>query len=50
VRNIWTDGHVERGPGDYRAWSAEIAKAEGVPFLDVSSAIADATKRWARKR
>jgi hypothetical protein len=41
VRNIWTDGHVERGPGDYRAWSAEIAKAEGVRFLDVSSAIAD---------
>jgi lysophospholipase L1-like esterase len=41
VRNIWTDGHVERGPGDYRAWSAEIANAEGVPFLDVSSAIAD---------
>jgi lysophospholipase L1-like esterase len=41
VRNIWTDGHVERGPGDYRAWSAEIAKAEGVPFLDASSAIAD---------
>jgi lysophospholipase L1-like esterase len=41
VRNIWTDGHVERGPGEYRAWSAEIAKAEGVLFLDVSSAIAD---------
>jgi lysophospholipase L1-like esterase len=40
VRNIWTDGHVERGPGEYGRWSAEIAKAEGVPFIDVAGAIA----------
>lgn len=41
VRNIWTDGHVERGTGNYRQWSREIARAEGAPFLDVTSAIAD---------
>jgi lysophospholipase L1-like esterase len=41
VRNIWQDGKVERGPGDFSRWSAEIAKAEGVPFLDVTNAIAD---------
>jgi Lysophospholipase L1 and related esterases len=40
VRNIWTGGHVERGPGEYGKWSAEIAKGEGVLFVDVSSAIA----------
>jgi lysophospholipase L1-like esterase len=40
VRNIWTGGRVERGPGEYASWSAEVAKAEGVPFVDISSAIA----------
>jgi len=41
VRNIWKDGKVERGNGQYSAWSAQIAKAEGAPFLDVTNAIAD---------
>jgi lysophospholipase L1-like esterase len=41
VRNIWKDGKVERGSGNFGAWSAEIAKAEGVAFVDVTSAIAD---------
>jgi lysophospholipase L1-like esterase len=41
VRNIWKDATVERGPGEYAHWSAEIARAEGVAFLDVTNAIAD---------
>src|SRR5437660_1368869 len=41
VRNIWKEGKVERGSGQYRQWSPEIAKAEGVPFVDVTNAIAD---------
>ena len=41
VRNIWKDGRVERGPGNFSAWSREIAEAQGVPFLDVTNAIAD---------
>jgi len=41
VRNIWKDGKVERGPGDYSPWSAEIAKAEGVTFVDVTNAVAN---------
>jgi lysophospholipase L1-like esterase len=41
VRNIWKDGKVERGPGQFGKWSAEIAKAQGVPFVDVTNAIAD---------
>jgi lysophospholipase L1-like esterase len=41
VRNIWADGKVERGPGEYTQWSAEIAKDEGVAFVDVTAIIAD---------
>ena len=41
VRNIWTDGKIERGPGSYGKWSADVAKAEGVTFVDVTTAIAN---------
>jgi lysophospholipase L1-like esterase len=41
VRNIWSDGKVERGSGHFGEWSAAIAKAERVPFIDVTNAIAD---------
>jgi lysophospholipase L1-like esterase len=41
VRNIWKDGKVERGPGEYGPWSAEIAKSEGVAFVDTTAIIAD---------
>src|SRR5450756_2377487 len=41
VRNIWKEGKVERANGQFTKWSAEVAKAELVPFLDVTSAIAD---------
>jgi lysophospholipase L1-like esterase len=41
VRNIWKDGKVERGPGDYSPWSAQIARAEGVTLVDVTNAVAD---------
>lgn len=40
VRNEWQNGKVERGPGRYRQWDAEIAKAAGVPFLDLTGIIA----------
>jgi lysophospholipase L1-like esterase len=41
VRNIWKDGKVERGSGMFSQWSAEIAKAAGVPFIDITNAVAD---------
>src|SRR5262249_15078132 len=41
VRSIWSDGKVERGNGRFGAWSAEGARAEKVPFLDITNAIAD---------
>src|SRR2546425_3600301 len=36
VRNIWKDGHVERGPGKYDEWAAEVAKSQNVLFIDVT--------------
>lgn len=41
VRNIWKDGKVERGPGHYGQWAAEIAKSQGVPFVDLTDIVAD---------
>jgi lysophospholipase L1-like esterase len=50
VRNIWKDGQVERGPGSFGQWDAEIAKAENVPFADVTGAIADQYQRMGEAR
>jgi rhamnogalacturonan acetylesterase len=41
VRNIWKDGHVERGPGRYGEWSATLAQSEKVMFIDLTKIIAD---------
>jgi len=41
VRNIWKDNHVERGPGKFGQWAAQIAQAEHVTFMDVTKLIAD---------
>src|SRR5580692_3858724 len=41
VRNIWTDGHVERGSGKYGEWTRELAKTENVVFVDLTNLVAD---------
>jgi lysophospholipase L1-like esterase len=41
VRNIWKGIAVERGPGKYAEWSAEVARSTGAAFLPVTDAIAD---------
>jgi len=41
VRNIWKDGKVERGSGRYGEWSAAIARAQQVLFIDATRLIAD---------
>jgi lysophospholipase L1-like esterase len=41
VRNIWKNDKVERGSGRFSEWSAEIAQAAQVPFIDVTNAVAD---------
>jgi len=41
VRNIWKDNRVERGPGKFGEWAAQIAKSEHVMFMDITKLIAD---------
>ena len=41
VRNVWSNGQVERGSGQYSAWSATIARTAGVPFVDLTNLVAD---------
>ena len=50
VRNIWKDGHVERGPGRYGEWSAEIAKSQRVVFTDVTKLIADKYEQMGQEK
>lgn len=50
VRNIWKDGKVERGSGSFGQWSAEIARTEGVAFVDVTNAIADRYERMGEEK
>lgn len=45
VRNIWTDGAVERGSGLYSLWAKELAEAENVAFIDVTNLVADEYER-----
>lgn len=41
IRNIWKDGRIERGSGNYRQWTRAIAEAAGIAFIDLSRLIAD---------
>src|SRR6266853_199509 len=41
VRNIWKDGHVERDLGQFRQWSAEVAKSKNVPYVDLTTIVAN---------
>ncbi len=41
IRQRWNDGKVERASGKYSQWTAELAKSEGVAFIDLSTMIAD---------
>jgi lysophospholipase L1-like esterase len=39
-RNSWANGVVRRASKDYGKWAAEIAQAEGVPFVDLNEIVA----------
>ena len=41
VRNIWKDGRIERGSGNYSQWSEQIVKSQSVSFIDLTNIIAD---------
>jgi lysophospholipase L1-like esterase len=40
-RMNWKDGKIARNSADYGKWSAELARADGVAFLDLNNLIAD---------
>jgi len=50
VRNIWKDDKVERGPGNFGEWSAEIAKAASVAFVDLTNATADQYEKLGQEK
>jgi lysophospholipase L1-like esterase len=50
VRNIWKDGKVERGSGKFGLWAAEIAKSEGIRFIDLTSLIANEYEELGEQR
>ena len=50
VRNIWKDGHVERGAGNFGAWSKQVADEEHVPFEDATEIIADAYETMGQEK
>jgi lysophospholipase L1-like esterase len=50
VRDIWQDGRVERGPGRYGEWSAELAREAAIPFIDVTNIVADQFEGMGRDR
>lgn len=41
IRNLWSDGRVERGSGRYREWTRALARELGAPFVDVTRIVAD---------
>ena len=50
VRNIWKDGKVERGSGNFSKWASEIAKAEKTAFVDVTNIAADQYERLGEEK
>jgi lysophospholipase L1-like esterase len=50
VRNIWTDGKVERGSGQFNKWASEVALSQNVPFVDVTGLIADRYERMGEEK
>jgi lysophospholipase L1-like esterase len=50
VRNIWTNGKVERGPGDFGRWSDETAQSQAVAFVDVTNIIANRYEKMGQEK
>ncbi len=50
VRNIWTDGKVERGASEYGAWTRELARATNTAFIDLTTLVADEYERLGEER
>jgi rhamnogalacturonan acetylesterase len=50
VRNIWKDGRVERGSGRFSQCAAEIAKSQGVTFVDLTNIVADQYQKMGQEK
>jgi lysophospholipase L1-like esterase len=50
VRNIWKEGHVERGSGNFGQWAAEVANSQNVEFIDLTSIIADKYEQMGQEK
>ncbi len=50
VRDIWKGPTVERGPGNYSALSAQLARAQRLEFLDLTNLVADAYEKLGPER
>jgi lysophospholipase L1-like esterase len=50
VRDIWRDGKIERGAGEYRAWDRAVARQEGVAFVDLTRILADRYQELGREK
>jgi rhamnogalacturonan acetylesterase len=40
VVDVWKDGHVQHGPGQYALWTADIALETKAPFVDLTGLLA----------
>jgi len=40
-RKIWKDGKIVRGKESHAGWAEQVARAEGVAFVDLNSLVAD---------
>jgi acetyl esterase/lipase/lysophospholipase L1-like esterase len=50
VRNIWKEGRVERGSGNFSQWAAEISKSLNVEFIDLTTIIADRYEQMGQEK
>src|SRR5438045_3566820 len=50
VRNIWKDNHVERDLGQFRQWSAEIARSENIPYVDLTTIVANKYEEMGKEK
>ncbi|MEH6607287.1 MAG: rhamnogalacturonan acetylesterase [Pseudomonadales bacterium] len=41
VRNLWQDGRIERGLGQYNAWLYQVAIEQNTQFIDITNSMAD---------
>jgi lysophospholipase L1-like esterase len=41
VRNIWKDGHIERGSGHFNQWAGQVARTAHVQYINLTDCVAD---------